>query len=237
MLNFLTKFVFLLKRPKIIIVTGNNKDAVCNEIFDVLDSDFCVEIFSPHTKNFSVGVSKGVGVGAKDIWQNQVLILPFSDKEEYKLSLSFFIKKSCLPILVVANMGEVPSDKLFFTGDKEKIKSIIEITKKLPNYGKLIFCFDDETVREIQERANCDCLSFGFGQKADFCASDVNFGNGGTNFKINYKGNIVPVWLVPKKNSKQDIYNSLSAACCGIVLGMNLVEISEILKNTDVGHL
>ncbi len=190
MLNLFTKLIFLLKRPKIIIVAGNNKDAVCNEIFDVLDSDFCVEIFE-----------EGVGVGAKDIWQNQVLILPFSDKEEYKLSLSFFIKKSCLPILVVANMGEVPSDKLFFTGDKEKIKSIIEITKKLPNYGKLIFCFDDETVREIQEYANCDCLSFGLGQKADFCASDVRIDKG-TNFKINYKGNIVPVWLKKKQQTR-----------------------------------
>ena len=52
--------------------------------------------------------------------------------------------------------------------------------------------------------------------------------NGGTNFKINYQGKIVPFWL--ESSSKEQIYSVLAAVAVGVVSGLNLVEISQSLK-------
>ncbi len=53
--------------------------------------------------------------------------------------------------------------------------------------------------------------------------------NGETNFKINYKGYVVPVWL-DKIFGKEQVYAALTAAVAGLIYEMNLVEISQALK-------
>ena len=81
---------------------------------------------------------------------------------------------------------------------------------------------------EIQEKkVGSKKLTFGFQDGADFQASDIKV-NGGTNFKINHKGNIVPVWLRGVANQNQ-IYSALAAVAVGTVFGLNLVEISQAL--------
>ena len=74
--------------------------------------------------------------------------------------------------------------------------------------------------------------TFGFQEEADFRASDIKI-NGGLNFKINYKGNTVPVWLEVPFN-KEHVYAALATAAAGEVLDLNLVEISEALKDYKV---
>ena len=93
----------------------------------------------------------------------------------------------------------------------------------------LIYNFDKEGLRKIREKApETKLLTFGFQEGADFQASDLRQ-DGGTNFKINYQGKIVPVWLEGSP-TREEIYSVLAASAIGVLLGLNLVEISQALK-------
>ena len=158
--------------------------------------------------------------------KNKILVI---ETELQKINdFKFLVKKSSLPILVVTHIGDIPFDKDFFAGPREKTKEIIKLAKILPAQGFLILNFDDETAREIKTETIAHSLTFGFQGGADFRASDIKL-NTGVNFKINYKGNIVPVWL-EKLFGKEQIYSVLAAASCGVIFDLNLVEISQALK-------
>lgn len=170
---------------------------------------------------------------------NGIIILEAGSK---KLGdLKFFVKKSQQPILVVSHLGEYHPDKEVFAGELADTKSISELIQTLPSYGHLILNYDDETVRDLHSQTPAHFLSFGFGARADIRASDVvltQFPAAGTNFKINYKGKTVPVWL-EKLFGKEHIYAALAAAAVGETVDRNLVEISSALKKYSgvSGHM
>lgn len=197
----MNKFIFLLKKPKVVVVTGNGRFSAKEAIFQVL---------SPH---FKIG--------------KEILIFESGDKEIKKFE--FFLKNSPRAILVITHIGDIPYDKEFFAGEKEEVKEVTLLAKTLPAQTNLILNFDDETVREINDITNLKTLTFGFSERTDFKASDVRL-NMGTNFKVSYKGNIVPVWL-EKLFGKEQIYAAISAVTVGTIFDLNLVEISQALKN------
>ena len=201
-MNIFDKLKFILKRPKVVIVTGEGRACAAEAIRKVLRQN-----------------------------KNKILII---EAEPQKVDdLEFLVKKSSLPILVVTHIGDIPVDKDFFAGPREKTKEIIKLAKILPTQGFLILNFDDETVREIKDTnpstTPSHILTFGFQEGADFLASDIIL-NTGTNFKINYKGNIVPVWL-EKLFGKEQIYSALAAAGVGVIFDLNLVEISQSFQS------
>jgi len=219
-INFLSNFLFLWKRPKVVIVTGKGRKTAKEAIYQVLK------------QYFKVG---------------KEILLFESDLENLKelKKFKFLAKNSSLPILILTNIGDIPSDKDSFSANKEKTGEIQKLVRILPFYGYLILNFDDETVREIKDGTNLKKITFGFQEGADFRATDIKLNSGaaakgeeenlssltsGTNFKIDYKGNIVPVWL-EKLFGKEEIYASLSAFAVGVMLDLNLVEISQLLKN------
>jgi len=255
-MDFLSKLIFYFKKPKIIIVAGRGRDFAAEAIFQVLRPHFKVGRLT----NFPCSVSYGQILGKE--------ILIFESKIEKAENFNFLIKRSSLPILVVTYIGDIPPDKDFFTGEREKTTEIRKLARILPSQSYLILNFDDEAIREIKDITNFNTLTFGFQEGADFKASDIRLNNG-TNFKINYKGNIVPIWLPEPQRSqralralfhlrpangtrwlkmkanseggelhrleklfgKEQIYASLSAISIGVIFDLNLVEISQLLKN------
>jgi len=199
-MNLINKIKFILKRPKVVIVTGEGRACAAEAIRKVLRQD-----------------------------KNKILIIEAELPPLDSNYLTRLIKNSSLPILVVTHIGDIPFDKDFFAGPREKTKEIIKLAKILPAQGFLILNFDDETAREIRTESRANSLTFGFQAEADFQASDTKL-NTGTNFKINYKGNIVPIWL-EKLFGKEQIYSALAAAGVGVIFDLNLVEISQALKN------
>lgn len=222
-MNIFEKINFVLKKPKVIIVIGEGRLSTREAIFQVL-------------KQYP-------RVGKK------VLVFETDLKDSGNLEkCKFLVKNSSLPILVASHIGSPPPDKYSFAGDKEKTIKIRELVKKLPPFGYLVLNFDDETVREIKTEANLKeitrapegykpsvrgsalrSFTFGFQEEAEFRASDIHL-NGGTNFKLNYKGNVVPIWL-EKLFGKEQIYSALAATAVGTILGLNLVEMSQAFKN------
>jgi len=231
MFNFLSKLIFFWKKPKIIIITGQGKTSAAEAVFQVLRQHFKIGRLT----NFSPSLSFG------QILSKQILIFE-ADLKNNSRDFEFLVKNSSLPILLVTHIGDIPFDKDFFAGDKEKTKEIRKLARILPSQGYLILNFDDETVREIKDETNLQDsnppitlpprrapITFGFQERADFRASDIRLNNG-TNFKVNYKGNIVPIWL-EKLFGKEQIYASLSAVSIGVIFDLNLVEISQLLRN------
>src|SRR4030042_5053936 len=128
-LNFFQKFKFLLKKPKVIIVTGEGRFFAKEAIQQVL---------KPH---FSVG---------KEILVLESDLKNTGDLKRYK----FLINQSSLVVLVVTHAGDIPLEQEFFAAEREKTKAILSLAKILPSSNYLVLNFDDETVREIGDLTN-----------------------------------------------------------------------------------
>jgi len=212
-MNLFTKLIFYLKKPWLIIVEGEEKNQTAEAIFYIL------------RPSFKVGKIKELN--SRNILKNQVLVLSSNLKE----NLSFLVKKSKRPILVITNPNKIPQE-------------MIKLVKQLPARASLILNFDDEMAKEIGKESQAPVLTFGFQKRAELYVSDFHTNGLGhwsdsesqtkpsTNFKINYQGNTVPVWL-GGTFKKENLYSVLAAACCGLQLGLNLIEISQALKNLE----
>mgnify|MGYP001563499725 CR=1 FL=1 len=63
--------------------------------------------------------------------------------------------------------------------------------------------------------------------KAELAVSDVNVSGKETNFKVMWRGSVVPFWV----SSKYQVSDIVSVIAAGLAFGLNLVEISQELKN------
>jgi len=216
-MNFFVKLIFYFKKPKIIIVTGKDRDRSAEAIFQFLNRQFKIK----KVKNNKLNVLT--------VLKKEILIFEIEEKDpKSRKNVDFLAKNSKLPVLVITNIGEIPSDRKGFNVEKKEVFHIRQIVKFLPPKGYLVLNFDDAAVKEIGDLSPVRSLSFGLQEKADFQASDIHL-NEEINFKINYKGNSVPFWL-EKPFLKEKVYSVLGAACVAEILGLNLVEVSQSLK-------
>jgi len=212
--NFLSKFILSLKKPKIIVVTGSSRQVAAEAIFQVL---------KPH---FKVKKISGAALPL-DLQISEILIFEAEDIDIKKFEP--FLKNSQPGVLVITQVGDIPLDFDVFAGEKEKVKEAEKLAKSLPSQDYLVLNYDDETVREMDDFTNLQTLTFGFDNNAQFYASDLKL-NGGTNFKVNHKGNSVPVWL-NRLFGKEQVYAALVGTAIGTIFNLNLVDISQALKN------
>ncbi len=204
MINIFSKIKYFFTKPKVIIIAGNAQKPAAQAIIQVLQ------------RSFRLG---------KDLLVYQLNSGRIKDFE-------FLIKHSTLPILVATHAGEYHYEREFFAAKESQVYDLAKLTESLPVRAQLLLNFDDETVRDLKNKSRAHVLTFGFGARADIQASDVVLTQSpglGTNFKINYQGNIVPIWL-PNLFGKEHIYAALAAVAVGEILDLNLVEISTSLK-------
>lgn len=125
------------------------------------------------------------------------------------------LKKSKQSVLVVN-----------YTETLKQVSDLRELIKDMNLQAYLVLNYDEERIRELKNEA-VYCLTYGFQKKADIYVTDID--SQGTNFKINYQGNIVPFWF-KQPLKRKEIYNILSAVAVGLAKNINLVEISQILS-------
>jgi len=146
--------------------------------------------------------------------------------------LKFFWKKPKVIIIANGNQELVKKAISLVLGQSSGFQRKVFITDSqkiadLPIGRYLILNYDEENIRKMKEKNPDRVLTFGFQEGADLRASDLKI-NGGINFKINYKENVVPIWL-KEGGDKNQIYAVLAAVCVGTIFDLNLVEISQIL--------
>jgi UDP-N-acetylmuramate-alanine ligase len=200
---------FLWKKPKVVIITGDGRKAAFEAVSKALKQYF--------------KIGKEILIFESDLKSSEEL-------EKFKK----LVKKSEKPIIIATHTNEIPKDTIFFPSDQNKLIKIRELVRALPIEGYLILNSDDEGVKDLGKESVAKFLAFGFSERADFMASDLKI-NDETNFKINYNGNSVPLWL-EKSAGKEQIYSALAAAAVGTINNLNLVEISQALKIVDVGN-
>lgn len=137
-------------------------------------------------------------------------------------------------ISVVTAVGEVPVHVEYFSGSEGVAKEKGRLVEGLSVSDFAILNFDDLVVLEMKERTRAKVLTYGFGEGAIVKVSNLEpwIENGipeGVSFKINYNDSFVPFKLSGSLGKSQG-YAAASAVAVGVILGMNLVNISEALS-------
>jgi len=124
---------------------------------------------------------------------------------------------------------------------KEKEKIVTILNKE--DYA--VLNADDDNVMSIKDKIKAKVITYGFNEMVDVKAGELLFTGleqdfcetqyqweckvWGTQFKVSYGGATVPIFL-PHCFGKQQVYAALAAIAVGLAYKMNLVDISESLR-------
>lgn len=140
---------------------------------------------------------------------------------------------------VVTALGEMPVHVEYYSGPQEVAREKSKLIKALPATGLAVLNHDDWAVFDMKDLSLAEVTTFGFDPHAAVRASDVVYfvdngkgAGGGISFKLNYENNTVPFRL-NNALGRHQIYAVLSAVAIGLHFGMNLIEISQALKDLE----
>lgn len=142
---------------------------------------------------------------------------------------------------VITTLG--PSHLEFFGSVNEIAKEKGKLVRALGRNGYAVLNYDDQMVNDLANTVTTEILTYGFKQGAavrglispdglgldsDHWLDSPAGGRVGLNFKISYRGNIVPIRLASV--GLPQAYAALAAVAVGIARKMNLVEIAGALR-------
>jgi UDP-N-acetylmuramoyl-tripeptide--D-alanyl-D-alanine ligase len=141
---------------------------------------------------------------------------------------------------VLTAVGDVPVHVEFYAGPEEVAREKTRLLECLPSASFAILNGDDERVMNLSDRTRAHVVTFGFGK--DVNMRIVGFRNladkerpVGVTFKLEYGGSSVPV-EIRGALGKSQAYAAAAAASVGVIFGMNLVKISEALREYAPAH-
>ncbi|MDA3840185.1 MAG: Mur ligase family protein [Patescibacteria group bacterium] len=254
-LKIIAKLVLKKYKPKIIGVTGSvGKTTTKEAVFTVLSKKYRV---GKSLKNYNneIGLplsilgfeSPGKNILSwfflflegfrmltkKDKFYPEILVLEMGVDRPGDMDYLNKILKCDIGVITNVGMSHI---EYFGTIDKikrEKAKIITNLNKK----GLAVINYDNEKSREIISLSKEKVISYGFDERADVRAEELRFkfdnknsGFSGINFKLRYKGSVVPVFMNGSIGYHL-VYASLVASIVGREFGMNLLEISEALRD------
>jgi UDP-N-acetylmuramoyl-tripeptide--D-alanyl-D-alanine ligase len=242
-------------RPLIIGVTGSvGKTSAKEAIFAVLKNKVAVAMSRKNYNNeiglplTIIGVeSAGRSlIGWLKIFGRAASLILFEDKKYPRvLILEMGVDRpgdmAYLASIAPPNIGVVTAisySHLEYFGSVVNIKKEKQVLiERLDNKGLAVINYDNLPTREMAEVSKAKVLTYGLKAGADLQAQDIvyNFSKGnyelsGLNFKLNYQGSIVPVFM-DNVMSETVLYAVLAAAAVGLQFKMNLVEIAAALKD------
>jgi len=253
LLAILARAIIRKYKPKVIGITGSmGKTSAKEAVFSVLESKFNVR---KNIKNYNneIGVPLtiiGLESGGKSPikWGivfasalKQILIKNKKYPEMLVLEMGadkpgdieYLVKISPCDIGVVTSIGPAHLEefKTIENIAKEKQKIVTHLNKN----NTAILNRDDELVKKMHQRVKANIIYFGYDEAANIRAIDMHHhGEGldlsGIKFKIAFGGSTVPV-MVPGVVGAHQINSALIGAAVGVAVGMNLIEVSEGLKN------
>ena len=255
-LKILAKIILLKYKPKVIGITGSvGKTSAKEAVYAVLKDKFNIR---RSVKNYNNEIGLPLTVIGADSPRKSLIgwVLVF-----LKASKLIFFKDKNYPKILILEMGiDRPGDMdyllkiakpdigiLTFVGSvhleyfasKEKLRQekakLIENIKK---FGYAIINYDNEGSKKSINESRSKVITYGLDVKSNLQAREIRFsfeeaGKNflqGINFKIIYDGAATPV-LLPNVLGVNAIYAALAGAATGIALGMNMIEISQSLRN------
>ncbi len=150
-------------------------------------------------------------------------------------------------VAIITRLGDIPVHVEYFSGIDELAKEKAKLIKVLRQEDYAILNGDDEAVLGMQNKTKANIITYGFaceeggkgkGEKIDLMASNYHIvyrkeGEReipeGITFKVDYNGKIVPIRLYDVFG-EQAVYTVLAALAAGSVLGLNMIEMAELLS-------
>lgn len=255
MKNLIQKILRILARaivkkyhPKIIGITGSvGKTSTKEAIFAVLDGKFRVR---RNIKNYNNEIGLPLTVigresGHKSLLKWATIILSglrlvlFKDKKypeililemgaDHPGDIRYLTDITPCDIGVLTALSPVHLE--FFTTYEALKKEKYIIVQHLKPEATAILNSDIADVRAIKEKLRCNVLTFGIEYPCDVTAIEIRSKiPDGVQFKLQYNGSTVPA-LIHGALGNSHVMAALAAACVGISLGMNLLDIANGLQ-------
>ncbi len=188
----------LIKNKKIVFVTGDKRAQV---------AEFAIRLLRD---NFTIYYLKRVP-SLRDllaIIRSDVILI--EDDKQIRSSEIRLLLKSCSGSLV-----------LTLASKKGRIKNIL---RSIPSNWDVILDFS--IAKKMKKAKGRRVLTFAVDRSsADFYITDIHKANDRVNFKINYKGNIIPFWI-DKPFTRDEVYAVLPALCLAKMMDLNLATVS-----------
>ena len=258
-LKILSILVLQKYKPIVIAITGSvGKTSTKEAIFSVLKNHFGEQRIRKNERNYNneIGVPLtifGIESGGRSIlkWIPRfikifwmiIFRVPYPDflvlemgadrPGDLKYLLNFVHHK----VGIVTAVGEIPVHVEFFETPEKVAEEKKTMVKMLNKDGIAILNYDDEKVRKMAEKIDAKVIYYGLDEKADVKATNYNLElnpansqmTSELNFKLDFRGSSVPAKLYNVLGT-QHLYSALAAAAVGIVFNLNLVDISEGIK-------
>jgi UDP-N-acetylmuramoyl-tripeptide--D-alanyl-D-alanine ligase len=253
-LKFFARLILKKYQPVVIAVTGSiGKTSAKEAIYAVLKDKLSVRM-SQKNYNNEIGLPLTI-IGVESAGRNLAswfkifvfasrLIL-FKDKDyPHVLILEMGVDHpgdmAYLTTIAPPTVGLVTSisySHLEYLGSVDNIKKEKQVLiENLDNKGLAILNHDNDLTKGMAEASRAKVLTYGLQDGANLQAQDIvfNFTKGtyelsGLNFKMNYNGAVVPVFM-PEVMTESALYAALAAAAVGIYFDLNLIEIAQALS-------
>jgi UDP-N-acetylmuramate--alanine ligase len=131
---------------------------------------------------------------------------------------------------VFSIITSIDADHLDCYKDLEDIyNTFLEFTRKIPFYGCLIACFDNNRVRKLAGEANCPVVSYGTDRSNTFYPEDIHFSELGSSFSLVGDQNTIGT-LHLKVPGMHNILNAIGAAALAMEAGIAFKDIQAALN-------
>ena len=108
-------------------------------------------------------------------------------------------------------------------------EAFLEFAGKVPFYGSIIACIDDEAVREILLKLKRRIITYGTNPEADYQPGQVNFEQFESTFTVEHKGESLGHFTISLPGM-HNIQNAVAAIATGLELDVPLEKIRSALK-------
>ena len=258
-LRYLAKLILWRYKPLIIGVTGSvGKTSTKEAIYTVLRKKFRVErnIFNLNTE---IGMPLTI-IRGKDAKRNILLwfynffhtfwlfifkakaypeILVLEMSEDAPGMIKYLVDLAQPKISVVTCIGDPPVHLEYYKNINHLIEEISYLPQSLSLDDTIVLNADNPLVFNFKDKTVAQVFSYGFSENSDVkitkykLINTEDLENIGMNFRLESSGSFVPV-RIEGVFGKGQIYALAAAAAVGLSLDMNLVEISEAMKDYKI---
>ena len=259
-LKILSQLILKKYKPEIIGITGSvGKTGAKEAVYAVLSSKYNVR---RNVKNYNNEIGLPLTIIGSESPGKSIIgwILVFIKA----IKLILIINKNYPKILILEMATDKPGDMKYlnkiakcrigiitrigsshikyFNSIKNIAKEKSLLIKNLPQSGTAILNYDDELTLAMKELTNANILTYGLREGSKVRAREIalSFNKSinaydlvGISFKISYENSIIPV-ILPNIISKSSVYSVLIGACAGIIYDINLIAISQSIKNINM---
>ncbi|MBE0575337.1 MAG: UDP-N-acetylmuramate--L-alanine ligase [Desulfuromonadales bacterium] len=127
-------------------------------------------------------------------------------------------------IAVVTNVDEDHLD--YYSGLDEIRSTFVDFINKVPFYGLVVLCLDDENLQGMIPEVKKRLITYGLTSQADFQASDIQHDADRTNFLVHFRGEALGRLNI-QMPGRHNVLNALAAVAVGMELDMPFASIAE----------